>query len=144
MNARFGHAGIVVRDLDAQIRFYTRVFGLELETRFEREGPFIDNMTGLRGARVEIAILGNADRRSAIELLNYVSHPDGSPERPANAMNASHVMFEVDDVEQAASEVIAAGGVPMCEPQTTPDGAKTALYFRDPEGTLLELLRFND
>ena len=61
MNARFGHAGIVVRDLDAQIRFYTRVFGLELETRFERHGPFMDNMSGLHGARVEIAILGNED-----------------------------------------------------------------------------------
>ena len=109
MKAKFGHAGIVVRDLDSQIDFYSRIFGLEVETRFTREGSFIDNVTGLERARLEVAILGNEDRPSTIELLKYRSHPDHSPARAANAAYCSHVMFVVDDIESAWREVIDAG-----------------------------------
>ena len=144
MNARFGHAGIVVRDLDSQIDFYSRIFGLEVETRFSREGPFIDGVTGLERARLEVAILGNEDRPSTIELLKYRSHPDHSPARAANAAYCSHVMFVVDDIERAWQEVIDAGGQPFSEPQLAPAGDKSVFYFRDPEGAILELVAYHN
>ncbi len=144
MVARFGHAGIVVRDLDSQIRFYSRLFGLEVEKRFTRQGAFIENVTGLERSTVEIAILGNEDRRGSIELLNYVSHPDHSPARAANAMNCSHVMFVVDDIERAWREVIEAGGKPFSPPQAAPDSSKSVFYFRDPEDTILEFAQNHD
>ena len=144
MDARFGHAGIVVRDLESQIRFYSRVFGLELETRITRREPFIENVTGLERPALEVAILGNEDRRSSIELLKYVSHPDHSPVRAANAMNCSHVMFAVDDIDLARREVIDAGGRPFSGPQSPPDGSKSIFYFRDPEGTILEFVQYHD
>ena len=144
INATFGHAGIVVRNLDSQIEFYTRVFGLEVETRFSREGSFIDNVTGLERARLEIAILGNEDRPSTIELLEYVSHPDHSPTRAANGAYCSHVMFVVDDIDGAWREVIDAGGQPFSDPQLAPAGDKSVFYFRDPEGAILELVAYHD
>jgi catechol 2,3-dioxygenase-like lactoylglutathione lyase family enzyme len=144
MGARFGHAGIVVRDLDSQIRFYSQVFGLEVETRITRQGSFIENVTGMERSTVEIVILGNEDRRSSIELLNYVSHPDHSPVRAANAMNCNHVMFVVDDIEDAWRDVIDAGGKPFSDPQSPPDRSKSLFYFRDPEGTILELVQYHD
>ncbi len=144
MNARFGHAGIVVRNLDSQIDFYSRTFGLKVETRFTREGSFIDNVTGLERVRLEVAILGNEDRPSTIELLKYLSHPDHSPARAANAAYCSHVMFVVDDIEVAWQEVIDAGGQPFSAPQLAPAGDKSVFYFRDPEGVILELVAYHD
>lgn len=144
MKARVGHTGIVVRDLDSQIDFYTRVLGLVLESRFTREGPFIENVTGVEGAELDIAVLGAADRPASVELLRYRSHPDHSPVRAANAMYCSHVMFEVDDIAAALAEVRLAGGVPLSPPQLSPEGTKLVFYCRDPEGTLIEFIEYLD
>lgn len=141
MGARFGHVGIVVRDLDSQIGFYSRIFGLAVEARFFREGAYIENVTGVEGSTLEAAILGNEDRHGAVELLKYVSHPDHSPVRAANAMYCNHAMFLVDDIGQAWEEVVEAGGQPFSAPQLAPDGSKSVFYFRDPEGTILELVQ---
>ena len=144
MKVRLGHTGIVVRDLDAQIDFYTRVLGLRLVTRFRRRGAYIDTLVGLEGVELEAAILASEERGDAIELLKYHSHPDHSPARPSNALYCSHVMFEVDDVGRAVEELRRARATPISEPALTPGGEKLVIYCRDPEGTLLEFAQVVD
>ncbi len=53
---RMDNVGIVVEDLHAAIAFFTEL-GLTLEGRAPIEGDCAGNVTGLRGQRVEIAML---------------------------------------------------------------------------------------
>jgi catechol 2,3-dioxygenase-like lactoylglutathione lyase family enzyme len=61
---RLDNVGIVVEDLDATIEFFTEL-GLELEGRAEVEGDWADGVTGLRGLRVEIAMMRTPDGHTA-------------------------------------------------------------------------------
>ena len=57
---RMDNVGIVVEDIDAAIEFFTEL-GLELEGRAPVEGGWADGVTGLRGMRVEIAMMRTPD-----------------------------------------------------------------------------------
>lgn len=53
---RMDNVGIVVADLDAAIRFFTEL-GLDLEGRMPIDGEWAGRVTGVRGQRVEIAMM---------------------------------------------------------------------------------------
>src|SRR5690606_40352438 len=53
---RMDNVGIVVEDLDSTIDFFTEL-GLELEGRGPIEGEWAEGVTGLRGMRVEVAMM---------------------------------------------------------------------------------------
>lgn len=53
---RMDNVGIVVEDIDAVIEFFTEL-GLTLEGRMPIEGEWAGRVTGVRGQRVEIAMM---------------------------------------------------------------------------------------
>ena len=53
---RMDNAGIVVENIDAAIEFFTEL-SLALEGRMPIEGEWASRVTGLRGQRVEIAMM---------------------------------------------------------------------------------------
>jgi predicted enzyme related to lactoylglutathione lyase len=55
-----------------------------------------------------------------------------------------HIAFEVDDVQAARDEVLAAGGAAVGEVVTTNAGPRsvTWCYVTDPEGNVIELQRW--
>ena len=64
------NVGIVVEDLDAAIAFFTEL-GLALEGRMPIEGEWAGRVTGVRGQRVEIAMMRTPDGHSRIELSRF-------------------------------------------------------------------------
>jgi len=69
---RMDNVGIVVEDLDAAIAFFTEL-GLQLEGRAPIEGDWADGVTGLRGMRVEIAMMRTPDGHSRLELSRFLA-----------------------------------------------------------------------
>src|SRR6266567_434678 len=67
---RMDNVGIVVEDIDAAIAFFTEL-GLELEGRAPIEGDWADGVTGLRGMRVEIAMMHTPDGHSRLEMSRF-------------------------------------------------------------------------
>jgi len=61
---RMDNVGIVVKDLDAAIEFFTEL-GLTLEGRMPIEGEWAGRVTGVRGQRVEIAMMRTPVTRPA-------------------------------------------------------------------------------
>lgn len=57
---RMDNVGIVVADMEAAIAFFTEL-GLALEGRAPIAGEWADGVTGLRGMRVEIAMMRTPD-----------------------------------------------------------------------------------
>jgi catechol 2,3-dioxygenase-like lactoylglutathione lyase family enzyme len=69
---RMDNVGIVVEDMDAAIAFFSEL-GLELEGRARVEGDWADGVTGLRGMRVEVAMMRTPDGHSRLELSRFLA-----------------------------------------------------------------------
>ena len=134
------HTGIVVQDMEACLRFWRDVMGLEVDVDFWEEGDFIDTVQGLSGVRLHMIKLSAPDG-STIELLKDEAHPTEPPE--PNRMcdrGIRHVAFTVDDVEESWRVLDAEGCETLSKPVVSPDGKAKLFFARDPEGNLLEIV----
>jgi len=138
------HVGITVRDLDASIRFYHDVLGLEIATEPSPwfEGPGLGPAVGVPGAALRQVCLQLGDTN--LELLEYRSPPSETSEPLlSNNVGASHVAFLVDDVEAKMAE-LEAKGITFFSPVNVVDEGVLAgwrwVYFADPDGYPLELV----
>jgi hypothetical protein len=83
--------------------FFTEL-GLELEGRTLVEGDWADGVTGLRGMRVEIAMMRTPDGHSRLEMSRFLAPPVVADHRsaPVNALGYLRVMFTVEDIDDYA------------------------------------------
>ena len=97
---RMDNVGIVVESLDDVIAFFTEL-GLELEGRTIVDGEWAGRVTGLRGQRVEIAMMRTPDRHGRLELSRFLAPKVVADHRkaPVNALGYLRVMFAVDDLD---------------------------------------------
>lgn len=136
------HTGIVVKDIDQAIRFYEGL-GMKQAARMVEEGPYIDHLVGLAGARLEWAKLRLPDQ-SVVELLQYHSHPaqdNTDVLQEANRPGCSHIAFTVTDIEETIRYIKANGGMIKKGYQFSPDGNVKVIYCYDPEGNILEIVQ---
>lgn len=151
MIERIDHVNLVVTDLDGMCAFYERVLGLRQSKRVTIEGAWIDAVVGLPGVRADVVYLDATDG-PRVELIRY-QRPAGA--RPggldvANTRGLRHLAFRVTDIERAAVDLRAAGVEPLSPVALVPDAQvtyaggvrKRLVYFRDPEGNLLELCEY--
>src|SRR5690349_15114348 len=97
---RMDNVGIVVESLDVSIAFFKEL-GLELEGRTMIEGDWAGRVTGVRGQRVEVAMMRTPDGHGRIELSRFLAPAIAADHRkaPVNALGYLRVMFSVDDVD---------------------------------------------
>jgi catechol 2,3-dioxygenase-like lactoylglutathione lyase family enzyme len=138
------HVGITVKDLDASIRFYHDVLGLEFSNEPSPwfDGPELGPAVGVPGAglRQVSLILGD----STFELLEYKSPPSETA-KPllSNNIGASHVAFVVDDIVAKKAELESKGIEFYSDVNTVDEGVLAGwrwVYFEDPDGYPLELV----
>lgn len=136
---RMDNIGIVVEDLDATIQFFEEL-GLVLEGRMPVEGEWAGRVTGVRGQRVEIAMLRTPDGHGRIELCRFDSPAIASDHRaaPANALGYQRVMFAVDDLEDTLAR-LAKLGASLVDEVVDYEGIYRLCYIRGPEGILIGL-----
>ncbi len=150
MLQRIDHVNLVVADMRAMIDFYCGVLGMRLARQVTIGGPWIDAVTGLKDVKADVAFL-EAPSGPTIELL-YFHRPQGSRiegQDIPNTLGLRHLAFRVSDIERVAAAIRAAG-VPLvsavhCVPTAQVPYAQTQkrlVYFRDPEGNLLELCAY--
>jgi catechol 2,3-dioxygenase-like lactoylglutathione lyase family enzyme len=136
---RMDNVGIVVADLDAAIAFFTEL-GLELEGRALVEGDWADGVTGLRGMRVEIAMMRMPDGHGRLELSRFLAPPVVADHRaaPVNALGYLRVMFAVDDLDDTLVRLGRCGATLVGEVARYQDMYRLC-YIRGPEGILIGL-----
>jgi catechol 2,3-dioxygenase-like lactoylglutathione lyase family enzyme len=135
------HTGIVVRNLDAAIKFYSGL-GMTLVAKMTEQGKYIDTLVGLTNTRVEWAKLKLPDS-SLLELLQYHSHPVLNVDKnkqESHRLGCSHIAFTVEDINQAISYILGNGGSIKNNYQISPDGKVKVLYCYDLEGNILEIV----
>jgi glyoxylase I family protein len=138
------HVGITVNDLDASIRFYHDVLGLEFSNEPSPwfEGPELGPAVGVPGAALRQVSLLVGD--TTIELLEYKSPPsDTTTPLNSNNIGASHVAFLVEDIEAKKAELEGRGVTFFSEVNVVDEGVLAGwrwVYFADPDGYPLELV----
>lgn len=133
------NVGIVVEDLDAAIAFFTDL-GLELEGRAQVAGDWADGVTGLRGMRLEIAMMRTPDGHSRLEMSRFLAPPVVADHRdaPVNALGYLRVMFAVDDIDDTLARLRKRGAKLVGEVVQYEDVYRLC-YIRGPEGILIGL-----
>jgi len=144
------HVNLVVADMRAMIDFYCNVLGMRLARQVTISGPWIDDVTGLKDVTADVAFL-EAPSGPTIELL-YYHWPQGlrvEGQAIPNTFGLRHIAFRVADIEQLAAAIRAAGVPLLSEIHSVPTAQvafaqtrKRLVYFRDPEGNLLELCAY--
>lgn len=121
---RFLHTSITVRDLDASIRFYTDVMGLE----FERRRPIPEN-------RAEIAFVKDPASGARVELTHW---------QDKGAIDAGeqldHLAFETDDLDGFLARARARGVRVAKEPYSLAGGSGRLAFVLDPDDVWIELI----
>jgi len=134
------HTGIVVSDMQASLRFYRDLLGMEVGADFKDNSQMVQDVTGVAGANLWIIKLKAADGVS-IELLQYLSHPQPVPApRRACDVGCNHVALQVDDLDALHEKLVAEGIEFNVAPTISSEGFAKITYCRDPEGVLVELV----
>ena len=135
-----GHHGIVVPDIDKAFEFYRDVVGMKVRDgpRESKGGP-TEGVVGYKDTHMKIGHLTAPDG-GVLELIQYINPPP--KERPdqweRSLIGATHLSFQVDDVDKVFQEFMDAGGKKLSPVQKFPDGRQEA-YLQDPFGNWIEL-----
>jgi catechol 2,3-dioxygenase-like lactoylglutathione lyase family enzyme len=135
---RMDNVGIVVEDLDAAIEFFTEL-GLTLEGRAPIEGDWAGDVTGLRGQRVEIAMMRTPDGHGRLELCRFFAPPVVADHRnaPVNALGYLRVMFAVVDLDDTLARL--GKRAQLVGKVVNYQDTYRLCYIRGPEGILIGL-----
>jgi methylmalonyl-CoA/ethylmalonyl-CoA epimerase len=116
------HVAILVSDLDAAIRLYRDVYGLELAEVEE-----------VPSEKVRVAIFGHGAGR--IELVSP-SGPDSPMARTIEKRGEGlhHVCLEVPDIEKAMA-ALSAQGAPLLDEKPRPGAGGARVAFVHPKGS---------
>ncbi|MFE3836398.1 VOC family protein [Pseudogemmobacter sonorensis] len=143
MAVTVNHTGITVADLDHSEAMFQQLFGFETLSRAARDPEMISRVTGVPGARVEVAYMRNG--AATVELLCYSAPGDRADFRPrACDLGSLHMGFNVADLDEAVSEAAKWSLEMMGEiavVNTGPNRGARIVYLRDPrDGVVLELI----
>ena len=133
------NVGIVVESLDAVIAFFVEL-GLELEGRAVIDGEWSGRVTGVRGQRVEIAMLRMPDGHGRIELSRFLTPEPIADHRnaPVNSLGYLRVMFAVDDLDDTLAR-LEKHGTHVVDEVVDYENVYRLCYVRGPEGILIGL-----
>jgi catechol 2,3-dioxygenase-like lactoylglutathione lyase family enzyme len=133
------NVGIVVESLDEAIPFFAEL-GLRLEGRATIEGEWAGRVTGVKGQRVEIAMMRTPDGHSRLELSRFLAPPIAADHRnaPVNALGYLRAMFTVEDLDDTLARLRPLGAQVVGEVVRYEDIYRLC-YIRGPEGVLIGL-----
>lgn len=142
---KYVHTNIVAEDWKSLSQFYIDVFDCK-EKPPERNfsGQWLDRATGLQDATLEgihLILPGYGDSGPTLEIFSYGSIVE-SGDSMANKKGFSHIAFLVDDVEQTYKYALANGASELGQitvNEVENVGKLTFVYFKDPEGNIIEI-----
>jgi catechol 2,3-dioxygenase-like lactoylglutathione lyase family enzyme len=131
------HTGFVVTDLDRALEYYETTLGFEVQFQDRAMTDLIQRTVGIPEVTCQLAQCLSPVSGELIELLQFSGVPEGTDPRMPVWPGVGHAAYLVDDVDRALHELVSAGGSPIGEVVTFPEGR--AAYCFTPAGTVVEL-----
>jgi predicted enzyme related to lactoylglutathione lyase len=145
VEAKFVHTNLVARDWRTLAAFYQYVFGCTpILPERDLSGPWLEAATNVPRAHIRgihLRVPGYGDSGPTLEIFQY-SPAGPESEHAIHRPGFAHIAFQVDDVEAARREVLAAGGHNFGQLVSAPVagvGDVTFVYVTDPENNVIEL-----
>ena len=138
------HTGITVSNLEGSLAFWRDVLGFEFSHTAHQKGEFAEEITGVEGAELKLAVLKTPGGHK-IELLEYLAPADRKRAnlRPCD-VGFVHVAVLVEDLSVALERIAASGWKTAGQPQILTKGlnaGRRVVYVRDPDGTTIEFMQ---
>lgn len=141
------HIGVTVTDIDKSIDFYQNTLGLKFKGEMIMKGEATDKLFNRTDCKVRVAYLNGSEELYAppIELLQFISADIKNVVPSFFKTSISEICFHVDDIERTYDKLKAKGVEFISKPQyfdftDQGFGKSKAVYFKDPDGIILELI----
>ena len=141
MVARLHHAGVGVRDMEASLRFYRDLLGLEVTQDAEFEGPVVGEIVGLpENTKVRIVHLKCGEDQE-IELFQYMEPATSTFPKDYRQCDGGiiHMALMVDNLMELYEKMKKHGMKSNSKPYNL--GGGLCVYMRDPDGITVELMQ---
>ena len=144
------HVAIMVSDLEASMRFYRDLLGLEVVSPEEHNDGPISEMVAMPKVhmreyrmRAPGGVNGHTKSREhgfTFDLIQWINPESPTGRYLVHHVPSAHICFGVEDVP-ATYERLKAAGVEFISPPVrfSGEGEWHVLFFYDPDGNLLEL-----
>jgi glyoxylase I family protein len=139
------HTGITVSNLERSLAFWRDVLGFEFSHTAHQKGERPEQITGVKGADLKLAVLKTPTGHK-IELLEYYAPSDRNKQndlRPCD-LGHVHVALIVDDLDAVLERIASLGWKASGKPQILdhgPNAGKRVVYVHDPDGTTIEFMQ---
>ncbi len=141
------HVGVTVSDLDRSIGFYRDILGLTFKGELTMEKETTEKLFGRPGCRARVAYLNGSSHLEVppVELIQFTSETAAAKKSDLFSTSISEICFLTDDLWREYRRLCALGVEFLSEPQdfdftAAGFGKSRAVYFRDPDGIILELM----
>jgi predicted enzyme related to lactoylglutathione lyase len=142
---RFAHTNIAAKNWKLLSEFYVKIFGCKIKPPERKlSGSWLDRAIGLQNAALEgvhLLLPGHGNDGPTLEIFSYKDMYESEPIM-ANCVGLTHIAFEVHDVDQILDKAIKNGGQilgKVTEKTIDGIGVLNFVYFRDPEGNIVEI-----
>ncbi len=146
---RYAHTNIVAKNWKDLSAFYINVFNCtEKPPERKLSGDWLDQATGLSNAKLEgihLLLPGHGAKGPTLEIFTYKTMYELESVM-ANYVGFTHIAFEVDDVDLILDNALKNGAILLgktTEKEVEGVGVLKFVYFRDPEGNIVEIQSWN-
>lgn len=142
------HVGVTVSDMDCSIDFYKNILGLTFLGELVMQGKETELLFQRANCKARVAYLNGSDDVMApsIELIQFIDDEAEKVRGDLHRTSISEICFKVSDIDKVYQHLLAHGVDCLSEPQffdftEAGFGKSKAIYFRDPDGVVLELMQ---
>lgn len=141
------HVGVTVSDMEQSIKFYRDILGLKYLGEIIMSGKETDLLFSSENCKVKVVYLNGSEDIMAppIELIQFLDEQTIHSEANLKKISVSEICFKVNDIDAVYKHLLDNQVECLSEPQEFDFteygfGKSKALYFKDPDGIILELM----
>lgn len=139
------HINLVVKDLEKVKQFFLSL-GFLVSDQSRLHGEWISRIAGLENVDAHYVKLNLPGDTHSLELIQFKNPPSPvvSCHNQANTPGFRHLAFRVNDIERVVAFLREHNINPLSSIQEYAPTKKKLVYFKGPEGILLELAQYDD
>ena len=142
------HVGLTITDMERSLHFYHDLLGFHLEGTLTMEGKETDILFGQKNVSATVSYVkgDKGIQTPPLELICFKDSPVKENSTDLFTTSVSEICFATEDIHAEYQRLKELGVDFLSEPQYfdfTKDGfgKSWAVYFRDPDGIILELIQ---
>lgn len=135
----FRHIGIVVYNMEMQLKFYNKLLKLDIIYNEIEEGEFISDILNKEKSVVSVYKLGR-NNNTIVELLFYLNEFNTPIDKKISQNGITHFAITVDNLDSLYESLILEGVEFLSIPKVNKIKSHKVCFCQDFEGNFIELV----